>query len=43
MNLNPKQFLEHLHPARGSGGFKVDPATINVEADAIEERCKWNP
>lgn len=23
-----------------SGGWKADPATMNVEADAIEERCK---
>lgn len=27
----------------GSGGHKIDPATVNSEADAIEERCKWNP
>lgn len=44
-------FPEDLEPKKpwkfpvlpGSGGHKVDPATINVEADAIEERCKWNP
>lgn len=27
---------------RSGGDFKVDPATINVEADAIEERFKWD-
>ena len=25
-----------------SGGFIADPATINSEADAIEERFKWD-
>jgi len=42
-DLEPKNPWKFPVLPRGSGGFKVDPATINVEADAIEERCKWNP
>ena len=42
-DLEPKKTWKFPVLPRGSGGFKVDPATINVEADAIEKRCKWNP
>lgn len=39
-NTTPKEKWEFPVLPRGSGGFKVDPATINVEADMIEERFR---
>jgi hypothetical protein len=42
-NLETRADWKYPVLPRGSGGFKIDPATTHVEADAIEERCKWNP
>ncbi|MEO8614570.1 MAG: ribbon-helix-helix protein, CopG family [Luteolibacter sp.] len=39
-DLEPKQPWKFPVLPRSGGGFKVDPATLHVEADAIEERCQ---
>lgn len=42
-DLEPKKPWKFPVLPRSGGGFLVDPANTHVEADAIEERCKWNP
>lgn len=41
-DLGPKKPWKFPVLQRGSGGFKVDPATTHAEADAIMERFKWD-
>lgn len=41
-DLEPKKPRKFPVLPRGSRGHKVAPATINVEADVIMERFKWD-
>lgn len=41
-DLEPKKPWKFPLLPRGSGGHKIDPATVNMEADAIFERFKWD-